>query len=387
MRAKKKEFLFAGRERNNFMVSIVLPTYNGEKYLRESIDSILEQSYTDWELFIVDDCSTDGTMSIAKEYERGDPRITVIHNRNNMRLPTSLNIGFENARGDYLTWTSDDNRYNSVALEQMVTYLEEHDCPLVCAEMDIIDDNGNVLENHYMTQYSYDTNRIFFDNIVRACFLYRREILDTVGKYNKNMFGIEDYDYWLRIFKRYRKIGHIEEHLYYYRVHSQSLTTTKKTEIERLAHNFRMENLDYLVTNQINNPIALVTLFCESVRYEKKHSKEIFEKIRKIVPELGIVNIDHKFREKYIIYGAGEYGKRTEKILGDKAEFFADRNARLVNCNIEGKKVLSLDEMKQKWDGYFICISLGYEKIYDVLCYINSIGCRQCVLCYQLSDF
>lgn len=101
------------------LISIVLPVYNGEKYLRESIDSILAQTYKNWELLIVDDCSTDSSSEIAKEYVSKDRRIYYYHNENNLRLPRNLNKGFSLARGNYLTWTSDDNRFKPTALEKM----------------------------------------------------------------------------------------------------------------------------------------------------------------------------------------------------------------------------------------------------------------------------
>ena len=100
-------------------VSIVLPTYNGEDYLRESIESVISQTFTDWELIIVNDCSTDSTPKIAEAYAAKDCRIRVIHNEKNQKLPNSLNIGFESASGDYLTWTSDDNIFHHEALIKM----------------------------------------------------------------------------------------------------------------------------------------------------------------------------------------------------------------------------------------------------------------------------
>ena len=89
-------------------VSIVLPSYNGERYIKESIDSVLNQSFTNWELIVVNDCSEDGTRRIVEEYAQNDSRVTIINNEKNMKLPKSLNIGFEVARGEYFTWTSDD---------------------------------------------------------------------------------------------------------------------------------------------------------------------------------------------------------------------------------------------------------------------------------------
>ena len=78
----------------NDLISIVLPVYNGERYLRESIESVIAQTYTTWELLILDDCSTDRSAEIAKEYEKKDSRIHYYRNERNLRLPRNLNKGF-----------------------------------------------------------------------------------------------------------------------------------------------------------------------------------------------------------------------------------------------------------------------------------------------------
>ena len=102
------------------LISIVLPIYNGEKYMKQSIDSVINQTYANWELLIVDDGSTDNTAAIAREYAEKDNRIKYYKNPQNMRLPKTLNRGFSLATGDYLTWTSDDNYYYPTALEKNV---------------------------------------------------------------------------------------------------------------------------------------------------------------------------------------------------------------------------------------------------------------------------
>ena len=83
------------------LISIVLPIYNGEKYMKQSIDSVINQTYANWELLIVDDGSTDNTAAIAREYAEKDNRIKYYKNPQNMRLPKTLNRGFSLATGDY----------------------------------------------------------------------------------------------------------------------------------------------------------------------------------------------------------------------------------------------------------------------------------------------
>ena len=125
------------------VVSIVMPVYNGEKYLRQSIASVVNQTFMDWNLIIVDDCSTDASPEIMNEYAKADDRIQVIHNEVNSKIPASLNNGFEKAAGRYYTWTSDDNIYEQDAIEKMVKYLDEHpDTGLVYSNMRFIDGEG-----------------------------------------------------------------------------------------------------------------------------------------------------------------------------------------------------------------------------------------------------
>ena len=83
-------------------VSVVMPVYNGEKYLKQSIESVIQQSYKDWELIIVNDCSTDRSRDIMQSYVEVDSRIRIVDNSNNLKLPMSLNAGFREARGEYL---------------------------------------------------------------------------------------------------------------------------------------------------------------------------------------------------------------------------------------------------------------------------------------------
>lgn len=207
------------------LISIVLPVYNGERFLRKSIDSVLSQTYKNWELLIIDDCSTDNTESIVREYVQSDMRIRYYKNEKNIRLPSNLNRGFSLTHGDYLTWTSDDNVFWPSALEKMHAALVEHpDADFAYASCDIIDENDNVIE--YMMLYPGIERKIVGANPVGACFLYRRAVYETVGDYDPNALYVEDFDYWQRIFMRF-KVVPIYEILYSYRSQKGALTFTR----------------------------------------------------------------------------------------------------------------------------------------------------------------
>lgn len=210
------------------LVSIVLPVYNGERFLRASIDSVIAQTFPNWELLILDDCSTDSSPEIAKEYEQRDSRIIYYRNEKNLRLPGNLNKGFSLAKGDYLTWTSDDNMYRPTAIEKMVDALQENpDAHLAFASCRIIDENGNPIE--YIAVNERSKKRIVGIDSVGACFLYTRKAYEVVGDYDAEYILVEDFDYWQRIFHHFDTVA-IEEILYDYRYHSGALTSTMKQE-------------------------------------------------------------------------------------------------------------------------------------------------------------
>ena len=210
------------------MVSIVLPTYNGEKYIRESIQSIINQTYMEWELLVIDDCSQDSTNSIVAEYVEKDKRIRLFKNEQNLRLPASLNAGFSKASGDYLTWTSDDNLYKPDALEKMLDVLQRDEkCGLVFSRMEYMDREGTWKGLSYAPK---NVRELCYHNIVGASFMYTRKVYEQIGDYDTGKFLMEDYDYWLRIAKSYA-IKYFPEVLYQYRQHRGSLTETRNRQV------------------------------------------------------------------------------------------------------------------------------------------------------------
>jgi glycosyltransferase involved in cell wall biosynthesis len=210
-------------------VSVVLPTYSRADLLPGAIDSILAQTFTDWELIVVDDCSTDETPEVIAHYEKLDPRIRSIRNEPNKRLPASLNVGMDAAAGDYLTWTSDDNFFRPQALERMVAELDaDPDLGVVYADCMLIDDDlkelgiAEVDEQEVLLQW----------NCVRGCFMYRREVHERLHGYDVDRFLVEDWDFWLRASMEF-KLKPIKEDLYLYRMHDRSLTATRLQDIHR----------------------------------------------------------------------------------------------------------------------------------------------------------
>ncbi len=223
-------------------VSIVLPTYNGASFLTESIQSCLDQTYTDWELIAVDDASSDDTPQILGRFAARDPRIHIIRHDQNKRLPGALNTGFRAARGDYLTWTSDDNLYRPHALQTLVEFLDAHpDTDVVYADYSLIDAQGQVIKQETVA----DPRALVYKSVVRACFLYRRAVHEALGGYAEDLFLAEDYDFWLRASAQFT-LTPLHRDLYLYRAHGSSLTDQYRPQVMIAREQTIVRNLPHL---------------------------------------------------------------------------------------------------------------------------------------------
>jgi glycosyltransferase involved in cell wall biosynthesis len=205
---------------NDKFISIILPVYNGEKYLAASIESCVNQTHRNLEIIIINDCSTDNTFQIANRYAAADDRIRIINNKENKKLPASLNIGHSESKGDFITWTSDDNLFELNALEVLLTEVLIKNVDIVYSDFVLIDENGNKLREVKLP----GIENIFFGNFIGTCFLYKKEVYLRNKGYNESLFLVEDYDFWLRSIL-HSSYGHVKKTLYYYRKHSESLST------------------------------------------------------------------------------------------------------------------------------------------------------------------
>lgn len=223
-------------------ISIVLPTYNGEQYLAEAIESCLSQTFDDWELIIVDDCSTDSTPDIIQHYVAKDSRMDVIRHETNRKLPAALNTGFHRAQGEYHTWISDDNYYQPRALEAMSRYLDEHqDVDIVYTDAEIVDEAGSTLRIREVDPPIQMNQR----NVIGWSFMYREQVFHRINGYDEDCFMAEDYDFWLRAL-RYFKASALHENLFVYRQHGRSLTGTRAVECKLASARMLLRNVPHL---------------------------------------------------------------------------------------------------------------------------------------------
>ncbi len=340
-------------------LSIVLPSYNGEKYLEESINSIRNQTLSDWELILVDDGSEDSTLAIMERFTKIDDRIKLVHNKKNTNLPYSLNKGFQRAKGKYLTWTSDDNLYFKEALEKMFCFMECNiEVYMICADMEYIDEDGRYIKDAPV----YDANKFWYNNNVGACFMYRRDVLTTIGEYSTTLFGIEDYDYWIRVRKKFGKIIRLSEKMYSYRIHEGSLSNTMFYQVKKKLSYIRKDNWQYIMTN-IHDEATLMAIWFELILsgYDMDEYK-----LQIRINEIKFYKDFNPDNNKIMIYGAGKYGKMAKELLGDNVVGFIDSDMKKVGKVYEGKKIYSLDDAENQFVECQIVVSVDALKLYEI---------------------
>ena len=204
-------------------VSIVLPTRNGARYIRQAIESCLSQTHQDIELMIVDDGSTDETPQIIGSYR--DERIKYLRHEKNKGLPAALNTGFSYSSGDYLTWISDDNLFARDAVERMLAFLGSKQCSFVYCDYYKFRDDDISRTALFRTPRRVDPKKI------GPCFLYARQVKEVVGDYDPEAFLAEDYDYWIRVSKKFI-MCHLNEPLYFYREHAGQLYSSRYCDVK-----------------------------------------------------------------------------------------------------------------------------------------------------------
>jgi glycosyltransferase involved in cell wall biosynthesis len=218
-------------------VSVLMPVYNGECYMREAIESILAQTFTDFEFIIVDDGSTDGTPAILAQYARHDPRMVILTNEANRGLVPSLNRGLEAARGQYVARMDADDVSLPERLARQVAYLDQHpEVGVLGTNIAYIDAEGRLLHGGRPKDPQPLSPTLLRWLLLWRCAIYhptvmlRRSILAETGlAYDPAFRHAEDRDLWTRL-GPYTLIASLPEVLVYYRVLSTSVCRVHRQE-------------------------------------------------------------------------------------------------------------------------------------------------------------
>ncbi len=216
---------------NNPKVSIIIITFNRENYIHEAIDSILEQTFTDWEAIIIDDASEDNTEKIVKKYIDNNPNIKYHKNEKNLGIARSRNKGIELARGEYIApLDSDDIWLDKNKLQKQVEFLDiNHYYALLGGGIMHIDDQSKPIKKVLFPIYNSVIRNIIlqYNPFAQSTLLFRKKIAIELGGYSTDYKVCDDYELWLRMGIKY-KFTNIPQILAGYRIHGGNITHTKR---------------------------------------------------------------------------------------------------------------------------------------------------------------
>lgn len=205
-------------------VSIIMPAYNVENVIEETIQSVLQQTYKDWELIVVDDCSKDSTYSILKSYE--SEKVRVFRNSTNLGVIRTRNFALNQTTGEYIAFLDSDDVWMPEKLEIQINYMIDNDCSFSCTDYYKMDSNSELIGKVYSSKKNITYNDLLKTNYI-GC-LTAVYNTSRLGKFFfKDFTYNEDYIYWLDILSNTDVCLRINEYLAKYRVYKGSRSSQK----------------------------------------------------------------------------------------------------------------------------------------------------------------
>ncbi len=210
---------------DNPKVTVFIPAYNREKYIGDAIESILAQTFTNFEILLIDDGSKDRTIEIMRSYQ--DPRVRIIRNEHNLGIPKTRNKGIEQARGEFIAMLDSDDRAFPTRLEKQVSFLDaHHDYAQVGSWCRMMDEQGRPLKRikrQPILPEDVDIQLLFRCSLSNRSIMARTKILREYG-YRNDYPRCQDYDLHVRLAQQY-KLGNLPECLVYGRIHADQITS------------------------------------------------------------------------------------------------------------------------------------------------------------------
>lgn len=220
-------------------VSILTPAYNAADYIAETIESVLAQSYKDFEYIVCDDCSTDNTLNIIRKYASRDPRIAVIRNEVNLGIARTRNRLLEHASGQYIVWQEADDISVSDRIEKQLAFMDSHPEVGICGgTLECFDEEGVISYRRYPTGHAALRKIVFrYAPVPQPAAIIRRSCFDTLGHYLHDFTPADDLEMTLRIGARFA-MANLPDTVLRFRIHNNTTSTTfsklKKLELQTI---------------------------------------------------------------------------------------------------------------------------------------------------------
>ena len=252
------------------MVSIIMPAYNVENCISDSIHSIINQTYTNWELIIVDDASTDNTRNVIEEFSSKDNRIKLLKHSKSMGAGIARNNAIKNASGNFIAFLDADDLWKQNKLEVQRAFMKANNATICYASYELINEQGNPLNKIVQSLPSINYKKQLKCNYVG----------NLTGMYNSSIIGKiaipkikkrQDWVMWLKVIERVGEAKGINEVLASYRVRKNSVSSNK---ISLLKHNYNVYRKS-LGFSQLKSVIYLFKFLYEYFFIKSKQIKNI----------------------------------------------------------------------------------------------------------------
>lgn len=254
----------------NDLVSIITPTFNTEKYIRETLQSVLNQTYQNWEMILVDDASTDLTVSIIEEFAQKDSRIKYFKLPKNSGNGFARNVALEKATGKYIAYLDADDLWFSSKLEKQIQFLKTNNLPFTFSFYDCIDDDGNDLKRRVEAPVPLTYKQLFFCNYVG----------NLTAIYDADFFGKiklessqkrQDWRLWLTILKQIKTAQTVPESLAFYRIRKDSISSSK---FKLIKHNFGVYR-EFHGYNFLSSVLLMIRFLFTQLIIKPKYIKKV----------------------------------------------------------------------------------------------------------------
>jgi len=206
-------------------VSIIVPMYNAEKFIGKTIESVLAQTYQNWEMLIMNDVSTDNSLAIVSLYAKKDERIKIVNTEKNVGVVKGRNFLIDLASGKYIAFLDADDYWHNEKLEKQIKFMKEKNASISCTEYTRVKENEEKINDVIIKE------EISYNDMLKNNYLGCLTVIydaEKIGKrYFKELEKNEDYVLWLEIVKDVNTIYGLKENLAYYRVLDNSRSSNK----------------------------------------------------------------------------------------------------------------------------------------------------------------
>lgn len=233
--------------RNSPEITVILPVYNAEKYVASSVESILKQTFDNFELILIDDGSTDRSLEVLQRFAASDDRVAV-HTRENRGLIETLNEGISRAKGAYIARMDADDIATPDRFLEQISFLKKNDYD-ICGSAIQCFDQKSLIWRYPLTPEEIEIHLLFNSPFAHPTVMCRATVLKAL-KYSSDFPSAEDYDLWQRVWKGGFKGGNIDKVLLYYRVHPLQVSQTRGPLQRNLANSVRQRHWTAVVGNE-----------------------------------------------------------------------------------------------------------------------------------------